>query len=68
MVSRPALKICFADVQSADKVKRVLIHAADIRNILEHDPESIDKFMQYWVHDNSPNHPDSKDSQALFEY
>jgi len=23
--------------------------------------------MQYWVHDNNPNHPDSMDSQSLFE-
>jgi len=59
-------QIRFADLQPADKVKRVLKRAADIKEILDNDPSSTDIFMQHWVQDVYPDRPDSMESVSLF--
>jgi len=60
-------QIRFADLHPADKVKCILKRAADIKNILDHKPQSTDIFMLHWVLDVIPNHPDSMESMSLFE-
>ena len=60
-------QIRFADLHPTDKVKRILKRAADIKNILDHNPQSTDIFMLHWVLDVYPNRPDSMESMSLFE-
>ena len=45
----------FADLQPADKAKRVLKPIDDIKNLLKANPESVNIFHPHWVLDVYPD-------------
>jgi ATP-dependent DNA helicase PIF1 len=57
----------FADLQTADKVKRVLKTADDISKLLEADPDSEDIYQPHWVLDVYPDRPHSLEQCSLYE-
>jgi len=57
----------FADLQPADKVKRVLRPAADIQKLLKSNPDSEDIFFPHWVLDVYPARPDELENMSLNE-
>jgi len=57
----------FADLQPADKAKRVLKTAYNIGKLLEDSPESSDIFYPHWVLDIYPQRPDELESSSLHD-
>ena len=57
----------FADLQPADRAKRVLKTAVDISTLLENNPDSSDIFQAHWVLDIYPDRPDELESTSLYD-
>jgi len=57
----------FADLQPADKAKRVLKNVDDIGKLLKDNPDSSDIFHPHWVLDVYPDRPDELESSSLYE-
>ena len=57
----------FADLQPADKAKRVLKSIDDINNLLKVSPESTNIFQPHWVLDVYPDRPEQLESCSLHE-
>ena len=58
----------FADLAPPDKAKRVLRPAADVKFMLDNNPDSCDIFQPHWVLDVYPNRPDELESSSLHEF
>jgi hypothetical protein len=56
----------FADLQPIDKAKRVLKPVAEIKKLLEQDPESANIFQPHWVLDVYPDRPDALEDASLY--
>jgi hypothetical protein len=61
-------QLIFADLQPADKAKRVLKSTAEIKRLIEIDPQSNDIFHVHWVLDIYPNRPEELESCCLYDF
>ena len=57
----------FADLQPADKAKRLLKTSNDISILLKNNPDSSDIFQAHWVLDIYPDRPDELESSSLYD-
>ena len=58
----------FADLAPPDKAKRVLRPAADMKSMLDNNPDSCDIFQPHWVLDVYPDRPDELESCSLHQF
>ena len=57
----------FADLQSADKVKRVLKPISELKALVKNSPDSSELFYNHWVLDVYPARPEKLETASLME-
>ena len=57
----------YADLQPSEKAKRILKPVAELKQIVDVDPESQDIFLQHWVLDIYSDRPEKLENLSLFE-
>ena len=57
----------YADLQSRDKVKRILKPISELQDTVEKNPDSDAIFMPHWVLDVYPDRPDKLENSSLYE-